>query len=61
MMRYATRRKVGGSNPDVVKLEFFKFALPFQTHYGPGVDSVSNRNKYHESYWGGGGGRAADA
>jgi hypothetical protein len=29
----------------------------FQPHYGPGVDSASNRNKYQESSWGVKGGR----
>jgi hypothetical protein len=29
----------------------------FQPHYGPGVDSASNRNEYHESSWGAKGGR----
>jgi hypothetical protein len=26
--------------------------LILQKHYGPGVDSVSNRNEYQKSYWG---------
>jgi hypothetical protein len=26
--------------------------LSFQPHYGPGVDSASNRNEYQESFWG---------
>jgi hypothetical protein len=29
--------------------------LSFQPHYGPGVDSASNRNEYHEPSLGGGG------
>jgi hypothetical protein len=29
----------------------------FQPHYGPGVDSASNRIEYHESSWGVKGGR----
>jgi hypothetical protein len=33
---------------------FFQFILSFQPHYGPGVDSVSDRNKYQESSCGGG-------
>jgi hypothetical protein len=53
-MRYAARRKVAGLNPDVIAV--FKFALSFQPHYGPGVDSASNKIKYQESYGGGGGG-----
>jgi hypothetical protein len=27
--------------------------LSFQPHYGPGVDSASNRNEYQEPSWGG--------
>jgi hypothetical protein len=27
----------------------------YQPHYGPGVDSASNRNEYQEPSWGGGG------
>jgi hypothetical protein len=49
LRQYATSRKVTGSSPDVV--DFFN--LP--PHYGPGVDSASNRNEYQESSWGGGG------
>jgi hypothetical protein len=30
----------------------------FQPHYGPGVDSASNRNEYQESSWGVKGGGA---
>jgi hypothetical protein len=26
--------------------------LPTTLHYGPGVDSASNRNEYQESSWG---------
>jgi hypothetical protein len=28
------------------------FIKSFQPHYGPGVDSASNRNEYQESSWG---------
>jgi hypothetical protein len=31
--------------------------LSFQPHYGPGVDSATNRNEYQESSWGVKGGR----
>jgi hypothetical protein len=34
-------------------LDFLKFTSSFQPHYGPGVDSASNRNQYSESLWGG--------
>jgi hypothetical protein len=30
----------------------FSIYLTFQPHYGPGVDSASNRNEYQESSWG---------
>jgi hypothetical protein len=33
-------------------VEFFQFTQSFQPHYGPGVDSASNRNEYQESSWG---------
>jgi hypothetical protein len=29
----------------------------FRPHYGPGVDSASNRNEYQNIAWGGKGGR----
>jgi hypothetical protein len=29
----------------------FPINLIFQQHYGPGVDSASNRNEYQESSW----------
>jgi hypothetical protein len=30
---------------------FFQLIKSFQLHYGPGVDSASNRNEYQESSW----------
>jgi hypothetical protein len=36
-----------GSIPNEV--DFFKLTQSFQPHYGPGVDSASNRNEYQES------------
>jgi len=33
----------------------------FCPHYGPGVDSASNRNEYQEHFLGGGGVKAAGA
>jgi hypothetical protein len=36
---------------------YFLFILSFQLHYGPGVDSASNRNEYQEYFLGGKGGR----
>jgi hypothetical protein len=34
----------GGSHPDEV--DFFKFTSSIRPHYGPGVNSASNRNEY---------------
>jgi len=31
----------------------FSFTQSFQSHYGPGVDSASNRNEYQEFFLGG--------
>ena len=41
----ATNRKVAGSIPASVS-GFFIDMISFQSHYGPGVDSASNRNEY---------------
>ena len=41
----ATNRKVAGSIPAGVN-GFFIDVKSFRSHYGPGVDSASNRNKY---------------
>ena len=30
----------------------WNFPLTFRTHYGPGVDSASNRNEYQEDFLG---------
>jgi hypothetical protein len=30
----------------------FQLTYPLQPHYGPGVESASNRNEYQESSWG---------
>jgi hypothetical protein len=45
-----TNRKVAGLSPD--EADFFQFTLFFQPHYGPGVDSDTERNEYQESSWG---------
>ena len=37
----------------LVSLEFFIDINSFRTHYGPGVDSASNRNEYQEHFLGG--------
>jgi hypothetical protein len=49
LLHYATIWKVKGSSPNEV--DFFQFAKFFQLHYGPRVDSASNRNEYQESSW----------
>jgi len=33
-------------------MEFFIDIKSFRTHYGPGVDSASNRNEYQEHFLG---------
>ena len=43
----ATNRKVAGSIPAGVS-GFFIDIKSFRSHYGPGVDSASNRNEYEE-------------
>jgi len=45
----ATNRKVAGSIPADVS-EFFIDIISFLSHYGPGVDSASNRNEYQEYF-----------
>ena len=50
-----TNRKVAGSIPAVSG--FFIDIKSFRSHYGPGVDSASNRNEYKEYILGSKGGR----
>ena len=47
----ATNRKVAGSIPTGVT-GFFIDIKSFRSHYGPGVDSASNRNEYQEYFLG---------
>jgi len=47
----ATNRKVAGSIPAGVS-GFFIDIKSFRWHYGPRVDSVSNRNEYQEYFLG---------
>jgi len=55
MRHYATKKKVAGSNSDgFIGIFYWQF---FRPHYGPGVDSASNRNEYQEYFLGGRGGR----
>jgi hypothetical protein len=49
-MHWPTSRKVPSSIPDVVS---FLLIQSFRSHYGPGIDSVSNRNVYQEYFLGG--------
>jgi len=47
----ATNRKVAGSIPADVS-GYFIDIKSFRSHYGPGVDSASNRNEYQEYFLG---------
>ena len=47
----ATNRKVVGSIPAGVS-GFFIDIKSFPSHFGPGVDSASNRNEYQEYFLG---------
>ena len=47
----ATNRKVAGSIPAGAS-GFFIDIKSFRSHYGPGVDSASNRNEYQENFLG---------
>jgi len=51
LRRCATNRKVAGSIPAGVS-GFFTDIKSFCSHYGPGVDSASNRNEYQEYFLG---------
>jgi len=42
-----TNRKVASSIPAGV-IEILHWQKSFRSHYGPGVDSASNRNEYQE-------------
>ena len=52
--------KIGRSlfRSQLVSLEFLIDIKSFRSHYGPGVDSASNRNEYQEHFLGV---KAADA
>jgi hypothetical protein len=47
LRRCATNRKVAGSIPAGVN-RFFIYIKSFRSHYGPGVNSASNRNEYQD-------------
>ena len=48
----ATNQKVAGSIPAGVIGILFIDIKSFRSHYGPRVDSASNRNEYHEHFLG---------
>jgi len=48
--RGSTVVKVLCYKSQLVSLDFFIDIKSFRSHYGPGVDSVSNRNEYHEYF-----------
>jgi hypothetical protein len=47
----ATNRKIADSIPATV-IGFFIDIKSFRSHYGPGIDSASNRNEYQEYFLG---------
>jgi len=47
--RGSTNRKVAVSIPDGV-IRFLIDIKSFRPHYGPGIDSASNRNEYQEYF-----------
>jgi hypothetical protein len=49
--------QAASSRDRVLMRWIFQFTESFQPHYGPGLDSASNRNEYQESSWGVKGGR----
>ena len=51
LLTYFTNWKVAGSIPAGVS-GFFIDIKSFRSHYGPGVDSASNRNEYQEYFLG---------
>jgi len=51
LRRCATNRKIAGSIPASAS-GFFIDIKSFRSQYGPGVDSASNRNEYHEYFLG---------
>jgi hypothetical protein len=48
---WGTMLQAGTSRVRVPMRRIFSIALILQPHYGPEVDSVSNRNEYQESSW----------
>jgi hypothetical protein len=51
LRRCATNRKIAGSIPDGFRWNF-SLTQSFRSHYGPGVDSGSNRNEYQDYFLG---------
>jgi len=52
LMCCATSRKVAGSIPAGISGFFIDIKKTFWSHYGPGVESASNRNEYQEYFLG---------
>jgi len=54
MIKYVAVLQIGRSlvRSQLVSLEFFIDIKSFRSHYGPGVDSASNRNEYQEHFLG---------
>jgi hypothetical protein len=52
-MESATYFEILVSIYQIIQLHIHKDHEPSQPHYGPEFDSVSNRNEYQESFWGG--------
>jgi len=48
---YATNQKIAGSIPVGIS-GFFIDTKSFRSHYGPGVESASNRNEYQGYFLG---------
>jgi len=44
----------------LMSMEIFTEIKHFRSHYGPGVDTASNRNEYQEYFLGGKGGRCVE-
>jgi hypothetical protein len=55
MLKFNTMLQAGRSRNRVPMWWIFQFTESFQPHYGPAVDSASNRNEYQD--WGVKGGR----
>ena len=50
---YMNKTRTTNKKSQLVSVEFFIDIKFFRSHYGPGVDSASNRNEYQEHFLGG--------